>query len=187
MANVEIPAAEDENRGSADNPLPHSDATYGVLNFPVSREEASKSPNKNYGNNTPGEMCASNPDEDRIDDCAGDCHTETGSSQQYEQATRNEPREETIESDHAPSRNNPGKSRCRWNCRRKRTRHRTPDGIVIDVDNDIAGTKRSGFKISVISVHNLAPDTRFVVIPKLANADLPIKRRANSGILRMLR
>jgi len=187
MADIEIPAAEDENHESAGNPLPYPDTAYDVLDFPVLGEEESESPDKNYGDDIPGEMYTPNLDEGGIDDCAGDCHAETGSSQEYEQAMRNEPREETVESDHAPSRGNPGKSRCRWNCRRKRRRCRTPDGIVIDVDNDITGARRSGFKISVISVHNLAPDTRFVATQKLANTDLPIKRRANSRISRMLR
>jgi len=161
IADIEIPPAalEDENGESADSPLPS-----GVSDSPMSQEEENESSDKNYEDEMSVERYASNSDEDKVYDCAGDRRAETSSSQQYEQATRNESCEETVKSEHAPSRDNPGKSRCKWNCSRKRTHWRTPNGIVIDVDTDIAGTKRSGFKISVISVHNLAPDARFVAI-----------------------
>ncbi|XP_067215263.1 uncharacterized protein [Linepithema humile] len=78
-----------------------------------------------------------------------------------ESAIQNEPYERTVKSDGTSSRNE-DESRCKSN-RGRKTRRKMPDGVIIDLSNDVYGTSRGGrIKFNVISMHSLVPEAKFL-------------------------
>ncbi|XP_039302194.1 uncharacterized protein LOC105200742 isoform X2 [Solenopsis invicta] len=155
--------AENETRVCENSPLLlYPDATYNVRDF-ISRED-NESLDKSYGDGSRNEICAFKLDQGKIDELANDYRAETCVSFSRESAIQKESCEEAVKSDGTPSRNE-DESRCKSN-RRRKTRRRLPDGVIIDLSNDVCGTSRGGMRISVISMNNLVPDMKFVATPK---------------------
>lgn len=166
IAGTEVSANAPRGRDKckfANNSLLYFDAPYNACDF-ISRENGSETSDKNYEDGMPSEIRACKLDEGKIYDCHAEASCVSASCK-YKRATRNKPREKTVKSYHVSSKDQ-SESRCRSNRMRKRTRCQTPEGIIIDLSNDLAGTKRGGIKISVISMHNFTSNTRFVAISK---------------------
>lgn len=161
---IELPAdllRSNENREYENSPLLYSDATYNVRDF-ISQED-NESLDKSYGDGSPNEICAFKLDQGKIDELANDYRAETCVSSSRESTIQKESCEETVKSDGTPSRNE-DESRCKSN--RKRKTRKMPEGVIIDLSNDVYGTSRSGINISVISMHNLVSEMKFVAVPK---------------------
>ncbi|XP_018402595.1 PREDICTED: uncharacterized protein LOC108779635 [Cyphomyrmex costatus] len=155
---VDLSQDGNESRRYKNNPLLYSD----VRDF-ISRED-NESLDKSYGDGSSNEICAFKLDQGKIDEFANYYRSETCVSSSRESAIQKESYKETIKNDSTLSRNE-DESRCKSN-RKRRTRHKMPDGVIIDLSNDVYGTSRGGIKISIISTHNLMPKMKFVTVPK---------------------
>lgn len=151
-----------ENREYENSPLLYSDVTYNIRDF-ISQED-NESLDKSYGDGSPNEICAFKLDQGKIDELANDYRAETCVSSSRESAIQKESCEKTVKNDDTLSRNE-DESRCKSN-RKRKTRRKMPKGVIIDLSNDVYGTFRSDIKISVISMHNLVPEMKFVTVPK---------------------
>lgn len=159
---ADLPHSANESRGYENSPLLYSDATYNVRDFIL--QEDNESLDKSYGDGSPNEICPFKLDRGKIDELANDYRAETCVSSSRESSIQKESCKETVKSDGALSRNE-DESRCKSNPKRKAHR-KMPDGIIIDLSNDVYGTSRGGIKISVISMHNPVSEMKFVAIPK---------------------
>ncbi|XP_011692985.1 PREDICTED: uncharacterized protein LOC105453028 [Wasmannia auropunctata] len=160
---ADLPRGGNKSRRYENSPLLNSDATYNVRDFIT--QEDNESLDKSYGDGSPNEICAFKLDQGKIDELsANDYHAETCVSSSRESAIQKESRKETVKNDGALSRNE-DESRCKSN-RKRKTRRKMPDGVVIDLSNDIYGMSRGGIKISVISMYNLVPEMKFIAVPK---------------------
>ncbi|XP_036139034.1 uncharacterized protein LOC105833131 [Monomorium pharaonis] len=160
---VDVLRAGNESREYENCPLLYSDAIYNVRDF-ISRED-NESLAKSYGDGSPNEICVFKLDQGKIDELANDYHAETCvPSFSHESAIQKESCEEAVKSDGAPSRNE-DESRCKSN-RKRKTRRKMPDGVIIDLSGDVCSTLRGGMKISIISMHNPIPEMKFVTLPK---------------------
>lgn len=158
------------NRKYENGPLLYSDATYNVHDF-IS-QEGNESLDKSYGDGSPNEICAFKLDQEKIDELANDYRVETCVSSSRESLIQKESCKETVKSDgfslkggSGPLSRNEDESRCKSN-RKRKTRRKMPEGIIIDFNNDVYGISRGGIKISVISTHDLMSEMKFVAIPK---------------------
>jgi len=163
---AELPQDDNKNRRYENNPLLYSDATYNVRDF-ISQKD-NESLDKSYGNESPNEICSFKLDQEKIDELANDYQAETCVPFSHENAIQKKSCKETVKNDSIPSRNEK-ESRCKSN-RKRKTRRKMPKGVIIDLSNDIYGTFRGGIKISVISMHNLVPEMKFVAIPKYGSS-----------------
>ncbi|XP_071637425.1 LOW QUALITY PROTEIN: uncharacterized protein [Temnothorax longispinosus] len=163
---AELPAdliqVGNENRKYENSPVLYSNATYNVRDF-ISQED-NESLDKSYEDGSPNEICAFKLDQGKIDELANDYRVETCVSSSRESSIQKKSCKETVKSDGTLSRNE-NESRCKSN-RKRKTRRKIPEGVIIDFSNDVYGTSRGGIKISVISMHNLVSEMKFVTIPK---------------------
>lgn len=155
--------ARNESCRYENSPLLYSDATYNVRDF-ISQEN-NESLDKSYGDGSPNEICVFKLDQEKIDELANDYRAETCVSSSRESAIQKKSCKEAVKSDDTPSRNEDESRRCKSN-RKRKTRRKMPDGVIIGLSNDVCGTSRGGIKISIISMHNLVPEMKFVAVPK---------------------
>ncbi|EGI58561.1 hypothetical protein G5I_13332 [Acromyrmex echinatior] len=99
----------------------------------------------------------------KIDELAND-YSETCVSSRRENTIQKESCKETVKNDRTPSKNE-DESQCKSN-RKRKTRDKIPDGMIIDLSNNIYDTSRGGIKINIISTHNLVPEMKFVAVPR---------------------
>ncbi|XP_011057476.1 PREDICTED: uncharacterized protein LOC105147862, partial [Acromyrmex echinatior] len=143
------------------SPFLYSGATYNVCDF-ISQED-NKPLDKSYGDGSLNEICAFKLDQGKIDELAND-YSETCVSSRRENTIQKESCKETVKNDRTPSKNE-DESQCKSN-RKRKTRDKIPDGMIIDLSNNIYDTSRGGIKINIISTHNLVPEMKFVAVPK---------------------
>lgn len=157
---VDLPQGRNKNRRYVNSPFLFSDATYNVRDF-ISQEN-NESLDKSYGDGSPNEICAFKLDHGKIDELANDYRAETCVSSSRESAIQKESCKETVKSDGTPSRNE-DESRCKSN-RKRKTRRKMSEGVIIDLSNRVYGTSHGSIKISVISMHNLISEMKFVAV-----------------------
>ncbi|KYN22963.1 hypothetical protein ALC57_04746 [Trachymyrmex cornetzi] len=158
---TDLPQDGKKSRGYKNSPLLYSGATYNVRDF-ISQED-NKSLDKSYGDGSSNEICAFKLDQGKIDELAND-YSETCASSSRESAIQKESCKETVKNNRTLSKNE-DESQCKSN-RKRKTRRKMPDGVIIDLSNDVYGISRGGIKISIISAHNLVPEMKFVAVPK---------------------
>lgn len=135
-------------------------------------QEGNELLDKSYGDGSPNEICAFKLDQEKIDELANDYSVETCVSSSRESLIQKESCKEMVKSDGFSLKRGSGtlsrnedESRCKSN-RKRKTRRKMPEGIIIDFNNDVYGISRDGIKISVISMHDLMSEVKFVTIPK---------------------
>ncbi|XP_018353038.1 PREDICTED: uncharacterized protein LOC108754884 isoform X1 [Trachymyrmex septentrionalis] len=166
----EIPTAElltnlpqdgKKSRRYKNSPFLYSDATYNVRDF-ISQED-NESLDESYGDGPSNEICAFKLDQRKIDELAND-YSETCVSSSRESAIQKESCKETVKNDRTLSKNE-DESQCKSK-RKRKTRRKIPDGVIINLSNNVYGISRGDIKISIISKHNLVPEMKFVAVPR---------------------
>jgi len=158
---TDLPQDGNKSRKYKNNPLLYSDATYNVRDF-ISQED-NELLDKSYGDGSLNEICAFKLDQGKIDELAND-YSETCVSSNHESAIQKESCKETVKNDRTFSKNE-DESQCKLN-RKRKTHRKIPDGVIIDLSNNVYGTSRGGIKISIIPTHNLVPKMKFVAVPR---------------------